>query len=127
MVWCCVVWAHERFQVYVYGMETDHKPLELIYGPQSRPCARIERWVPRLQPYDFSVVHRTEQGNFADLLSQLLRREVKPNSHQQSAEKYIRFAVVNATPRALTSRKIEASAVDKKTSERKEGYNYGAV
>ena len=41
-----VVWACERFHVYVYGMkfvvETDHKPLEVIYGPRSRPCARIE-------------------------------------------------------------------------------------
>ena len=38
-----VVWACERFHVYVYGMkfvvETDHKPLEVIYGPRSRPCA----------------------------------------------------------------------------------------
>ena len=41
-----VVWACKRFHVYVYGtkfvVKTDHKPLEVIYGPQSRPCARIE-------------------------------------------------------------------------------------
>ena len=41
--------ACERFHAYVYGMkfvlETDHKPLEVIYGPRSRPCARIERCV----------------------------------------------------------------------------------
>ena len=39
-----VVWVCERFHAYVYGMkfvvETDHKPLEVIYGPRSRPCAR---------------------------------------------------------------------------------------
>ena len=44
-----VAWACERFHAYVYGMkfvvETDHKPLEVIYGPRSRPCARIERCV----------------------------------------------------------------------------------
>ena len=68
-----MVWACERFHVYVYGMkfvvETDHKPLEVIYGPRSRPCARIERWVLRLQSYDFSVVHRPGRENIADPLS----------------------------------------------------------
>ena len=68
-----MVWACERFHVYVYGMkfvvETEHKPLEVIYGPRSRPCARIERWVLRLQSYDFSVVHRPGRENIADPLS----------------------------------------------------------
>ena len=118
VVWCCVVWAHERFQVYVYGMETDHKPLELIYGPQSRPCARIERWVPRLLPYDFSMVHRLGKGNIADPLSRLFRREVKLNNHQQYAEELFRFVAVNVTPTALTTREIEeASAIDEELVE----------
>jgi len=36
-----LVWACERFHSYVYGMEfdlvTDHKPLEAIYTPKSKP------------------------------------------------------------------------------------------
>ena len=36
--------------------------------------------------YDFSVRHRPGQGNIADPLLLLLRREVKPNNNQQSAE-----------------------------------------
>ena len=70
-----VVWASARFHAYVNGMrfvlETYHKPLEVIYGPQSRPCARIQRWVLRLQPNDSSVVHRPGQGNIAHPLSRL--------------------------------------------------------
>ena len=50
-----VVWAMEKFHPYLYGKDfellTDHKPLEVIYGPRSKPSARIERWVLRLQPY----------------------------------------------------------------------------
>ena len=50
-----LVWACERFHVYLHGkhfeLETDHKPLEVIYSSKSQPSARIERWVLRLQPY----------------------------------------------------------------------------
>ena len=56
-----LVWAVERFHFYLYGKQfeliTDHKPLEVIFGPHFRPCARIERWVLRLQSYDFKVVY----------------------------------------------------------------------
>lgn len=42
-----LVWAVERFATYLIGrrfeLETDHKPLETIFGPASRPCPRIER------------------------------------------------------------------------------------
>ena len=54
-----IVWACEKFHVYLYGttfkMWTYHKPLEFIYSARSKPSARIERWVLRLQPYSFSV------------------------------------------------------------------------
>ena len=111
-----LVWACERYHAYIYGMRfdlvTDHKPLEVIYGPRSKPCARIERWVIRLQPYDFRVVYAPGQSNVADPLSRLLRRN-KAANHQHCAEEYVRFAVISATPAALTTREIEeASAVD---------------
>ena len=64
------------------------------------------------------MVHRPRQGNIADPLSRLLRREVKPNNHQQFAVEYVRFVAVNATPTALTTREIEeASAVDEELVE----------
>lgn len=42
-----VVWACEKFHIYLYGIDfeliTHHRPLEVLYGPKSRPSARIER------------------------------------------------------------------------------------
>lgn len=72
-----LVWACEKLHPYVYGRQfdlvTDHKPLETIYSPRSKPCARIERWVLRLQPYDFKVVYVSGKETIADPLSRLLR------------------------------------------------------
>ena len=42
-----LVWACERFKMYIFGgnfeLETDHKPLEYIHSPKSKPSARLER------------------------------------------------------------------------------------
>ena len=112
-----LVWACEKFHVYLYGrrfeLVTDHKPLEVIYGPRSRPSARIERWVLRMQPYDFQVVHVQGQKNIADPLSRLVKQSIKGTTTEDY--KYVRFVATNATPRALTTREIaEASAEDEK-------------
>ena len=41
-----LVWACESFRMYLLGKRftllTDHKPLEVIYSPRSRPSARIQ-------------------------------------------------------------------------------------
>ena len=48
-----IVWASERFHVYLYGIKfkvlSDPKPLEVIYSKADKPSARIEVWVLRLQ------------------------------------------------------------------------------
>lgn len=45
-----LVWS--VFEIYlqdrVFELETDHKPIEAIFQPTSRPCARVNRWVLRL-------------------------------------------------------------------------------
>ena len=70
-----LVLACERFNMYLSGrsfeLETDHKPLERIFSRTSKPCTRIERWVLRLQGYDFKVVYRPGKRNIADTLSSL--------------------------------------------------------
>lgn len=125
-----LVWSCERLHAYIYGMkfdlETDHKPLEIIYGPRSKPCARIERWVLRMQPYDFRVVYIPGTRNIADPLSRLLDRKTKPPRHEHGSEEYVRFVALHATPRALSTHEIEeASAIDEELMEVKKSIESG--
>ena len=108
------VWACERFHLYVYGiefiLETDHKPLEFIYSKRSKPSARIERWVLRLQSYRFKIQYKPGTQNIADSLSRLGGKE---EASASDADEYIYFIAKNAIPGAMTGREIEeASASD---------------
>ncbi|XP_028413774.1 uncharacterized protein K02A2.6-like [Dendronephthya gigantea] len=110
-----LVWACERFNIYVYGrefeLETDHKPLECIFNKTSKPSARIERWVLRLQCHNFKVVYRPGKTNIADALSRMNQKS--PKDHSSEKEDVIRFVAIQATPVALTTKEIErASEID---------------
>ena len=88
-----LIWACEKFHPYIYGVPfeliTDHKPLEVIYGPRYKPYARSERWVLRMQPYKFKVKYQPGPKNIADPLSRLLSSMENGSKRSSQAEEYI--------------------------------------
>lgn len=77
-----LVWAVERFHYFLFGryfeLITDHRALETLFGPKSKPCARIERWVIRLMSYKFKVIFKPGKTIIADPLSRLLKHVHTP-------------------------------------------------
>lgn len=109
-----LVWSIERFHHYLYGrsfeLVTDHKPLETIFGPRSRPCARIERWVLRLQSYKYKVMFRPGKSNIADPLSRLACSAPSTlgcNLSKVSTD-YVNWVIDNAEPKAVKITEIES-------------------
>ena len=106
-----LVWACERFNMYVSGqsfeLETDHKPLERVYSRTSKPCARIERWVLRLQGYDFKVVYRPGKTNIADALSRL--NSLNQVDHGEDYD-FVRAIAISCIPVALSPTEIEEAS-----------------
>ncbi|XP_038060004.1 uncharacterized protein K02A2.6-like [Patiria miniata] len=118
-----VVWACSKFHTYLYGVDfvlmTDHKPLEILYGPKSRPNARIERWVMKLMSYSFKVKYLPGRYNIADVLSRLTKTTPAKEQEtlQDETERYVRWVASEATPKALTTREVEeASRADDELS-----------
>ena len=103
-----VVWACEKFHIYLYGSEfnlyTDHKALETIYSPTGKPSARIQRWSLRLQPYRMHVKFIPGKPNPADYLSRSTippEQDIPYSKLSDEAESFIRFITVNSIPKHI--------------------------
>lgn len=121
-----LVWAVKHFHVFLYGktfdLITDHKPLEIIFGPKSKPCARVERWILRLQSYNYKVIYQPGKTNIADPISRLC---LLPKSIPTSKENYIHQIVDITRPVAVSLKEImDFSKQDEEIQKVKDGiYN----
>ncbi|KAG5863498.1 hypothetical protein JTB14_025531 [Gonioctena quinquepunctata] len=109
-----LVWAVERFYFYLTGLEfelvTDHKPLEAIFKPTSRPPARIERWVLQLQAFKFKVIYQRGKSNIADSISRLCRINDTCTADKGS-DLHIFAIVERGTPEVMSISEITAGSL----------------
>ena len=83
-----LVWGIEHFRLFLIGSEsdiiTDHKALESIFNnPKSKPPARIEHWMMRLQPFNFKVIYKKGSSNESDYMSRHSCRRTDRNHRQK--------------------------------------------
>lgn len=99
-----LVWSVERFHFYVFGKEfeliTDHKPLVIF-----------ERWVLRIQSYNYKVIYKPGKENIADSLSRLTCNYKKDDKFNEDSEHYVNFIISNALPKAIKLDQIVVESV----------------
>ena len=69
------------------------------------PSARIERWVLRLQGYNFKVIYRPGKTNIADALSRL--NSVNQKDCRSEKADFVRVLAQESTPVAMTAKEVE--------------------
>lgn len=111
-----IVWSIERFHFYLFGRKftlfTDHKPLTFMFQPLSKPCARIERWVLRLQQYDFVVVYKSGKENIADSFSRLSATDKEPLNFDEESDHYVNAIRDTCITKATTFEEIRDCSKD---------------
>ena len=111
-----LVWACERFNLYLYGLQTfdlvtDLEALKVIYSTRgSKPSARIERWVLRLQPYNYKVCCVPSRDNIADALSHLTTLPASEKCRYD--DEHVRMVALKAVPVAIKIQEIESASAE---------------
>lgn len=101
-----IVWACETLRVYLFGTDfiiiTDHKPLlSLFNSPMSKPSARIEKWMLRLQPFRFELIFSHGENNPADYLSRHVQQDQKRTKEEKLAEDAIAYIAATSAPKPM--------------------------
>lgn len=106
--------ACEHFHMYVYCTDfellTDHKALTVHLAERIQcQCKSKQMGLQlRLQPYNFVVKHTPGKTKIAERLSRLT---TKVEESALSAENYICYVAVGATPNAMSTREIEETSI----------------
>ena len=108
-----LVWGIDHFRLFLLGKEfdviTDQKALESIFNiPRSKPPARIERWVLRLQPYHFLFIYKKGSQNEADYLSRHpINKSQSESVEAKIAEEYFNYIIGNTVPKTMTLAEVK--------------------
>lgn len=96
-----------------FDLLTDHKPLEMLFGPKSRPNARLERWIMRIQPFEYNIRHIPGCLNIADPFSRLLQRTPGTRACYKNTDHAVLRVAEAAVPKRFELESIRnASATD---------------
>ncbi|XP_057299437.1 uncharacterized protein K02A2.6-like [Hydractinia symbiolongicarpus] len=111
-----ILFAIERFRIYLYGIEfvvkTDHKPLVTMFSPRRKQLPpRIERWVMRLMPYAFKVEYHPGRTNGADYLSRSNPMQDNTPLHRMT-EEFVNFIQSKQLPVAIPKKDIRDAQND---------------
>ena len=114
-----VLWACQHYHHYVYDRHitiiSDHKPLERMLTTNSNPPPRIQRWLLRLQAYNYIIFYQPGKDNAADILSQ---SPLPSTYHDRATEEHINMIVNHATPKAMKlSEIVESTSRDETLQE----------
>ena len=82
----------------------------MIYFRGSKPSARIERWVLRLQPYNYKVCCVASRDNIVDALSRLTT--IPASEKCRYDNEHVRMVALQAVSVALKIQEIERASAD---------------
>ena len=109
-----VTWAILHFHLYLAGSSfcvvTDHKLLLALFNnTSSKPPTCIERWIMKLQEYDFKGIYTPGKQNPADfILHHPLPSTAAASREEKLADDYVNLVTYNAVPKTLQLEDIES-------------------